>query len=153
MRYGLTVALAVPVLAAIAVGGLYLAREGGDEGAMDPTRLALGRQLYERHCASCHGVELEGQPNWQERRADGKLPAPPHDASGHTWHHPDQQLFAITKHGLAPFAGPDYQTDMPAFGDVLSDDEIRAVLDYIKSRWPEEVRARQAESTRRAEGS
>lgn len=153
MRSRLIVALAVPVATAVAVGGLYLFRQPGGEAVDDPARLALGRQLYGQHCASCHGVELEGQPDWQERRADGKLPAPPHDASGHTWHHPDQQLFAITKHGLAPFAGPDYKTDMPAFGDMLSDDEIWAVLDYIKSRWPEEVRARQAESTRRAEGS
>jgi mono/diheme cytochrome c family protein len=39
---------------------------------------------------------------------------------------------------------------MGAFGEVLSDDEIRAVLAYIKSRWPETIRARQAEVNARA---
>lgn len=150
MKYGLILALAVPVLAAAAIGGIHLARQ--DDGP-DPARLALGQRLYDQHCASCHGAELQGEPNWQERRADGALPAPPQDASGHTWHHPDQQLFAITKHGLAPFAGADYKTNMKGFGDVLSDDEIQAVLDYIKSRWPAEIRAQQAEITRRTEGS
>ena len=58
--------------------------------------LAEGAQLYAQHCASCHGSQLEGQPNWRERLPNGRLPAPPHDDSGHTWHHPDHVLFAIT---------------------------------------------------------
>ena len=76
------------------------------------------------------------------------MPAPPHDASGHTWHHPDGVLFRITKEGVAAVVGGGYQSDMPAFGDVLSDDEIRAVLAYIKSMWPERERAYQAEVSR-----
>jgi mono/diheme cytochrome c family protein len=72
------------------------------------------------------------------------MPAPPHDESGHTWHHPDDMLFDITKHGIARYAPPGYQSDMPAFGGVLSDDEIRAVLAFIKSHWrsPEVLDAR-----------
>src|SRR3989442_9531102 len=47
----------------------------------------------------------------------------------HTWHHPDNVLFGITKRGLVPpYAPPDYQSDMPGFGGKLSDDEILAVL-------------------------
>lgn len=103
----------------------------------------MGRALYATHCASCHGTNLEGQPNWRERRADGKLPAPPHDASGHTWHHSDRQLFTLTKKGTAAVV-PGYQSDMPGFEDTMSDREIRAVLGYIKSRWPAAIRARQA---------
>jgi len=113
----------------------------------------MGKQIYDRYCASCHGADLEGEPNWQERRADGMLPAPPQDETGHTWHHPDRQLFAIVKFGLQPFAGPEYKTNMNGFGNVVSDDAIWMVLDYIKSHWPEEIRLRQAEITRRAEGS
>ena len=75
-----------------------------------------------------------------ERKADGKLPAPPHDATGHTWHHSDRQLFQIVKDGLASIV-PGYETDMPAFADTLTDDEIRAALDYIKSTWPERQKA------------
>lgn len=106
-----------------------------------------GRAIYLERCASCHGVELEGQPDWMRRLPSGRLPAPPHDASGHTWHHSDRQLFDIVKNGLAAIA-PGYETDMPAFADVMTDDEIRAVLDYIKSTWPD--RERDVQSRRSA---
>ena len=54
-----------------------------------------------------------------EHGPDGRLPAPPHDESGHTWHHPDAQLFAITKYGLAKLIQqPDYQTNMPVYDGV-----------------------------------
>jgi mono/diheme cytochrome c family protein len=70
------------------------------------------------------------------------MPAPPHDASGHTWHHPDSVLFRITKFG--PAAYPEgFQTDMPAFEKTLSDSQIAAILAYIKSTWPPEVQRRQ----------
>lgn len=106
---------------------------------------ARGQSIYARHCASCHGVNLEGQPNWRTRLPTGRLPAPPHDATGHTWHHPDELLFGITKYGPVPgrFAPSGYQSDMPAFENVLSDEEIWAVLAYIKSTWAPEIRNRQ----------
>lgn len=107
----------------------------------DPTALALGERVYRSHCAACHGAALEGQPNWRERGPDGLLPAPPHDASGHTWHHPDEVLFRITKFGVASAAGlGEYKTAMPKYDGVLSDEEIVAVLSWIKSRWPADVR-------------
>jgi mono/diheme cytochrome c family protein len=104
------------------------------------------------HCAACHGVKLEGQPDWRRRLPNGRLPAPPHDESGHTWHHPDSVLFGITKNGLLPpYAPTGYESDMPAFGDKLADEEIWAVLAYIKSRWTSrEVLAARAEMTRTA---
>ena len=72
----------------------------------------------------------------------GYLPAPPHDATGHTWHHPDTQLFAITRHGTAALVGNGYKSRMEGFGDTLSDDDILAVLAYIKSTWPPGIIAR-----------
>ena len=109
----------------------------------DPALLAAGEQIYFTHCASCHGARLEGQPDWRSRNADGLLPAPPHDASGHTWHHPDQTLFRITKHGVARIvADPTYKTAMPVYEGVLSDDEIVAVLSWIKAQWPADLRAK-----------
>jgi mono/diheme cytochrome c family protein len=134
-----------------ALGAIVLGLFGGN-GKPSAERLALGRQVYEANCATCHGAELEGEPDWRKRRADGTLPAPPHDATGHTWHHPDEQLFAITKQGTAAFAPAGYKTTMMGYAEVLSDEEIRAALDYIKSRWPEDIRARQAEASRRAGG-
>lgn len=98
-----------------------------------------GRSLYEVNCASCHGAQLEGQPDWMSRLPNGRLPAPPHDETGHTWHHSDAQLFRIVKEGLAAIA-PGYETDMPAFADRMTDAEIRAVIDYIKSTWPDRAR-------------
>ena len=143
------------LLGVLLLGGGYLALERlrvlEPPGAPpDPAQLALGRSLYDANCAACHGAELEGQANWRQRDPDGLLPAPPHDETGHTWHHPDWQLFEITKQGTAAIVGSDYKTTMGPFGELLSDDEIWAVLAYIKSRWPENIRARQAEATARA---
>ena len=115
----------------------------------DAVQLGRGMRLYAQACASCHGAELEGQPNWRERLANGRMPAPPHDASGHTWHHADAVLFAITKNGLvAGVSAPKgYASDMPAFGQSMSDGDIIAVLAYIKSTWPAKMAAAQRGAT------
>jgi mono/diheme cytochrome c family protein len=102
----------------------------------DGRAVARGAHVYAVHCAACHGANLEGQPDWQSRNAQGRLPAPPHDEHGHTWHHDDQVLFEVTKFGLAKHAPPGYQSDMPAFEGRLSDADIVAALTFIKSRWP-----------------
>lgn len=113
----------------------------------DRELVAYGRVLYVSHCAACHGVKLEGQPNWRERLPNGRLPAPPHDESGHTWHHSDTVLFDITRNGMASgrTAPPGYESDMPAYAGILTDEEIIAVLAYIKSTWPKEILALQQE--------
>lgn len=117
----------------------------------DAVMLKQGALIYQVRCASCHGVKLEGQANWRERAPDGRLPAPPHDESGHTWHHPDDVLFQLTKDGVAKAAGlADYATNMPAFGDSLSDADIVAVLSWIKSQWPPETRSQHDELNRQA---
>ena len=114
---------------------------------VDADTLRLGEEIYAETCASCHGVDLEGQPNWKRRLENGRMPAPPHDATGHTWHHSDQSLLRITHDGLGAIV-PGYESDMPFFGDILSDEEIQAVLSYIKSTWPARERDFQAEVTR-----
>ena len=132
------------------IGAIIAAYLTGAKSPADPDdarQVARGKAIYELHCASCHGARLEGQPNWQAKLPSGRMPAPPHDASGHTWHHPDSILFGITKYGLVPgkFAPPGYQSDMPGFGQMLFDDEIWDVLAYIKSQWPPEIRKAQRE--------
>ena len=114
---------------------------GADPG--NPRLVARGGQLYATHCASCHGKNLEGEPDWRNPKPSGQLPAPPHDANGHTWHHSDRQLFDITKQGGQPFMPQGLTSAMPAFETVLADGDIWAVLAFIKSRWPAEIRARQ----------
>lgn len=102
-----------------------------------------GAELYARHCAACHGANLEGQPEWRSPKADGSYPAPPHDAEGHTWHHDDAMLTDyVTRGGQAVLdeMGVSFRSGMPAFGETLTADEITAVLDFIKSTWPERIR-------------
>jgi mono/diheme cytochrome c family protein len=115
--------------------------------------VALGKTLYAKHCAACHGPNLEGQRDWKSPLPSGRMPAPPHDASGHTWHHSDGMLFRITKEGPAAVVGGGYQSDMLGFGNVMSDYEIRAVIAFIKSTWPEREREYQAEVSRRERGT
>jgi mono/diheme cytochrome c family protein len=92
---------------------------------------------------------LQGQPNWHQKLPNGRMPAPPHDETGHTWHHTDADLFAITKHGTAALVGNGYQSDMPGYSKILSDDDIVAVLSFIKESWPLEVRQRHDEINQR----
>lgn len=106
----------------------------------DTEVVATGQDIYADQCADCHGASLEGQPNWRIRGEDGLLPAPPHDATGHTWHHDDETLFTLTKYGLAGLMENAPATGMPAYEGVLSDDEIIAVLSFIKSTWPDDLR-------------
>lgn len=131
--------LGAAVLSLIAAIGFALMGERPGIDRQDKALVVAGQRIYGAYCGSCHGANLEGQPNWRERLANGRLPAPPHDASGHTWHHPDAVLFGIVKEGLVPgkYAPPQYESDMPGFGGSLSDEEIRSVLAYIKSTWPE----------------
>lgn len=111
---------------------------------------AQGAGVYATYCANCHGAQLQGEPNWRDRNPEGLLPAPPHDASGHTWHHPDDLLFRMTRDGIGRTIGqPDYRTSMPAYGGTLSDAEILAVLSWIKSQWPADVRHKHDEINRR----
>jgi len=136
------------VVASVAFSAGLAACEQSDGSRADPkdaAQVALGAKVYAQHCAVCHGANLEGQPEWRRRLPNGRMPAPPHDESGHTWHHSDRVLFAITRNGLVPpYASKGYESDMPAFGGKLSDDEIWAVLAYIKSHWksPEVLSAR-----------
>ena len=132
----------------LAILSVSHANEGTDgiRTELKPDDLAIvlsGEGLYKTQCAACHGANLEGQSDdWRTRDANGFLPAPPHDETGHTWHHADDLLFEITKYGPAAVIGDTtYQSNMPAYKDVLSDDEIVAVLSYIKHSWPEEQRS------------
>ena len=110
--------------------------------------LVNGQALYAQHCASCHGADLEGQPNWQQVGEDGVLPAPPHDESGHTWHHDNKLLFEYTKLGgevvLQALGLTGTKSGMLGFSETLTDGEIWDVLAYIRSTWPARIRKIQA---------
>ena len=131
---------------AVATVGLAVSRSG--EGARpgqllpytDAAAVARGEALYAAHCAACHGAEREGQvADWRNPGPDGLLPAPPHDETGHTWHHPDALLIDITTRGTEAVVGGGYRSAMIGFGDLLAEAEILAVLAFIKSVWPAEI--------------
>lgn len=148
-RIGLGLLAAAIVFLGVAITVALWTGEKPAADPDDPGQVALGKAVYTQYCASCHGTRLEGQPNWQRKSPSGRMPAPPHDDSGHTWHHPDRVLFGITRDGLVPgkYAPPGYQSDMPAFGGNLSDAEIWAVLAYIKSSWSPKIRGAQRRIT------
>lgn len=117
----------------------------------DPPELRQGRALYALHCADCHGSDLEGQPDWQIPDAEGILPAPPHDATGHSWHHGDAMLRDYIRLGgqaVLDDLGANSRSGMPAFGDSLSAAEIEAILAFIKSTWPADLRRHQERMSR-----
>lgn len=115
---------------------------------LDRRDLDRGRVLYLDNCASCHGVNLEGQPNWRDLDEGGVMQAPPHDETGHTWHHDNRLLFNYTKLGgdiiLDQMGVTGVKSGMPGFGDLLRDDEILDVLGLIRSTWPERMQQMQA---------
>lgn len=104
---------------------------------LDAASVKQGEKLYAQYCAACHGKNLEGAAGWKTALPDGSYPPPPHDSSGHTWHHPDSLLMRITADGGFP---PTPNTKMPAFGAILTEDETASILDFIKSYWGDEER-------------
>ena len=142
----MTLRSAMPALAVVTAGFAPAAAA---------SEIARGAEIYETHCAACHGAQLEGAPDWKSPGPDGRLPPPPHDETGQTWHHGDDFLFDYVRRGGRPVLddlGVDMPSGMPGFGGVLSDAEIEAVLAFIRSTWPERIRKIQAERTARERG-
>ncbi len=147
--------MGVRLIAAFAVlllgGGafyLFLSRQEDDANGLlrpdDPVLVSMGRDIYAADCAGCHGANGEGQRGWEKASIENPL-APPHDGTGHTWEHPDTALFELTKTGLSTVACRTLDSgSMPKFEETLSDEQIVAVLSYIKSRWPEHIRQQNA---------
>lgn len=144
------IGLAAVVLIAAASWIAYQNLETPTGVGLAEVDIEAGKMLYGESCSACHGANLEGQPDWRSPGSDGRLPAPPHDEKGHTWHHPDSVIFEYTKiGGKAALAnqGVDFDSGMPGFGEDLSDEEIWNILAYIKSTWPERISQIQAERT------
>ena len=144
-------------IGAVAAAVLVWSQSGGVQAAgvlpyQDDVAVTRGAEVYQDYCASCHGDKLQGEANWRERDAEGYLPAPPHDATGHTWHHGDAQLLATTRKGTEALVGGGYHSRMQGYEDVLSKQDILAVLAFIKSTWPPEVIERHNEINAQVDG-
>ena len=82
-------------------------------------------RLYLGLCATCHGED--GRGSW---RATLFLIRPGDLAdSARMAGHSDQYLADIIKNGGAPIGRP----GMPAFGGALSDEDIRALVAYVRT--------------------
>lgn len=144
---------------AILLGAVYWqwtqtrdASSGSGDGVvqpLDPEQVIHGRTVYESFCAQCHGAQGEGGPNWRLQNSDGTYPPPPHDSTGHTWHHGDGFLYRTVRDGGAFNETPGFKSAMPAFGDRLSPQEIPDVIAYLKSLWGTREKEFQAQATLR----
>ncbi|MEJ2346011.1 MAG: cytochrome c [Gammaproteobacteria bacterium] len=112
------------------------ATTGADAPAVERVRdsfeIRHGARLFEANCATCHGSQGQGDPNWRQRGPDGKFPPPPLNGTGHAWHHPLKMLKYVIKNG-----SPGGQGNMPAWKDKLSDREIDAIIAWFQSQWPD----------------
>ncbi|MEX1134465.1 MAG: cytochrome c [Acidimicrobiia bacterium] len=131
-------------IAGVVALALIVGACAADTGNGTTAEAVVGRggELYQQYCAQCHGADLSGDPNWKTPNDDGSYPPPPHDSSGHTWHHPDRVLFEMIRDG-SDFP----QSGMTAFGGRLNDEDIEAILAFIKSKWGPEERAYQQQVT------
>ncbi|HEY6924806.1 MAG TPA: SCO family protein, partial [Steroidobacteraceae bacterium] len=112
--------------------------------ADDPAKVTAGKVLYTSHCARCHGRQRQGQPLWQLQDQFAGRRAPAHDQTGHTWAHSDDDLFWMTRDGRFPAAAAEAPSYMPAFHDSLPDEQIIAIIAYLKASWPIGLRISQA---------
>lgn len=100
-----------------------------------PEQVELGAQVFARNCAVCHGENAEGTvADWRERLADGSFPPPPLNGSAHAWHHPRSVLLRVINEGGIPLGGK-----MPAFADVLNEEEKLAAIAYFQEFWSDEI--------------
>jgi len=132
-----TLMVVAAVLAAVPITGC-----ASDTAKVPEAVFERGGELYRASCASCHGADLNGAPDWRTPNEDGSYPPPPHDSSGHTWHHPNRVLVEIIRDGSdLP------QSRMPAFGAQLTDEDIEAIIEFIKTSWGPQERAYQNQVT------
>lgn len=108
-------AVVLGVAAMLAAAVTWMLMGPSEPWQRDPLRddTLEGKAIYAASCAGCHGGQGEGQPGWKSQRDDGTYPAPPHDATGHTWHHADGLLFNIVEKGGAYAAPAGFKSAMP----------------------------------------
>jgi len=111
----------------------------------DTRAVSRGRRVYAHNCANCHGKELQGELHAGLIVPEGEQPAPPLNGAGHSAHHSDADMFA-TVNAASADGGQPRPRRMPRFGPILTDDDIWAVIAYVKSRWPESIRRQHAEN-------
>lgn len=98
------------------------------------SQVNLGKHVFNKNCARCHGEKAEKTINWKERLPDGSVPPPPLNGTAHAWHHPLNMLLQTIESGGKPFGGK-----MPPFKNKLTQEEKMAAIAYFQSFWSKEI--------------
>ncbi|ALM85717.1 cytochrome c [Bordetella sp. N] len=97
--------------------------------ATPPSRATLqrGEKLYGTHCVACHQSQGEGRPPaWPPLAGNISVTAPS----------PRNVIRIVLEGGFAPATAANPQPHgMPPFGQVLNDDDVAAVVSYIRNQW------------------
>jgi mono/diheme cytochrome c family protein len=96
---------------------------GGETAAADP--MLLGKRVY-NNCVACHRIDGRGSQTY-----------PPLDGSEYVNGDP-RPLAAILLHGLQgpiEVEGKIYNSQMPAWGGILTDGQIADALTYVRGSW------------------
>lgn len=119
-----------------------------DDPYMTPTPAHPGEINYNTYCAHCHGYDGEGQKaeTVENTLSLGMKTVPAHDATGHTWEHPDELLIQVILEGID---NPLNQYPMSGWGYVLDEQDALDMIDYMRQWWTPEQIAYQAEITER----
>lgn len=95
-----------------------------------PERVAAARKTFEEYCQSCHGEKGIGErPKDMHAQDEYGFVAPPLDNSSHGWHHDDANLAHTILNGSPR------NPRMLAFKEIISEEEARNTVAYIKSLW------------------
>jgi len=124
------VLLGIGVIANVVVWSRPAASPAADYPQYSAELVARGEQAFQANCATCHGPDGSG---------DVAAGVPALNGSMHSWHHPDSQIAELIRRG---------GIQMPAVGPDWSDEDITAVLAYVKQWWAPEQRTFQAEVSR-----
>lgn len=114
---------------AVLCGSVFAAPEGWT------TEEPPGRALYQAACASCHGADGTGAP---QSLTGLQQPLPDFTDCSFATREPDADWMAVSHDGGPARA---FARTMPAFGDELSEDDLSAVLTYVRGfcrdkAWP-----------------
>jgi mono/diheme cytochrome c family protein len=88
-----------------------------------PPPEANGAQVYADHCARCHGAQGQGVNNNFPNLAGNES----------VWDGPPENIESMVLGGFQPWHSD--QSGMPEFNQILSDDEIAAVANYVRTSW------------------
>lgn len=99
------------------------------------SQVAAGERVFQSQCAVCHGEQAQGlAADWRQKLDDGSFPPPPLNGTAHAWHHPLSVLIQVINEGGIPLGGK-----MPAFAEVLTDDEKLSAIAYFQNFWNDEI--------------